>query len=971
MQPYFKNSPTSSHRSDLVICHQNIRALKAKTRRLEVMLETILKCDVLCLTEHWLKDFELNCIHLFNYSLSSYYCRTNIEHGGACIYVNNRHKFKEFVLNISVQQVCEIAAVELIDYNTIVVCVYRSNKTKTSDFFPIFEALLDLLNNSDRECIVVGDFNINWLCPLNSDLKKLIDILNTRNFFNIVDFPTRVTSETSTCLDHIYVNNEIARSGMVRATPLHSDLSDHYAVRAVIDCESPLNGSATYRTRSYSQANTYSFIGAIDSVDWLAVAYKYVKSSLNDLTTAILNIIVNKIDACFPVKCFSSHKKNTSWVSNNVIALEHLIREMSEISQSFPDNATLSNQIDDFKDRFDKVLREERSKYYCDIIAKSGNSAKTMWDIVKLETGKTRTSLDFIKSLRKHDGSEFRSDSDAVDAVNTHFVNAAATCCAPPACVSTAMRALRSSSKIADTSLRFKFFTPAEVFKIIQVGVSHKNTKDIYEISTSLLHKTSESLACILCILFNRCIKEGEYPQVLKRVRVSPLYKGKGRKEDVNSYRPVSIIPAIAKILENGLSTRLLDYLSSTASLSTRQYAYRAGRSTTDAAREVVRHILEARECKNQVAVLFCDLSKAFDVADHALLVEKLAHYGICGPALQLIASFLSNRYQVVTGRAGKIRSQALPTSIGVPQGSSLSNIVFSLLMNDLPAWIKDAHVFMYADDVAAVVEAPTVNELEARLTSVASQLHQWFSCNGLVLNVTKTNFIHFNLAGRAYRPLNVGIDGKHLGQVNETVFLGFTLDRTLTWELHINTLSKKIGRACFALWRLSSTLNRNMVRSLYFASVHSHLQYGVDLWGCAADWERAFRLQKRAVRAVVRVSQNTSARPYFKSLGIMTVPALVIYQAALYVQSHLEEYSRCGDGQRYDLRHAKRLRTIDHKLAKSGKLVHMLGPRVYNRLPPEITSAPSMQSFKHKLKTWLIDMCFYDINELIIMKMN
>lgn len=99
----------------------------------------------------------------------------------------------------------------------------------------------------------------------------------------------------------------------------------------------------------------------------------------------------------------------------------------------------------------------------------------------------------------------------------------------------------------------------------------------------------------------------------------------------MNSYRPVSIIPAIAKVLENGLSSRLVEYLLATDALSPRQYAYRAGYSTTSLTREVVRRVLAACKQKLQMAVLCCDLSKAFDVASHAVLAAKMSHYGIEG----------------------------------------------------------------------------------------------------------------------------------------------------------------------------------------------------------------------------------------------------------------------------------------------------------------------------------------------------
>ncbi|XP_063381250.1 uncharacterized protein LOC134667766 [Cydia fagiglandana] len=182
-------------------------------------------------------------------------------------------------------------------------------------------------------------------------------------------------------------------------------------------------------------------------------------------------------------------------------------------------------------------------------------------------------------------------------------------------------------------------------------------------------------------------------------------------------------------------------------------------------AREVVRRVLEAREGKLEVAVLFCDLSKAFDVVDHGLLSSKLHHYGIRGPAQALMSDFMNKRTQYVTGQRGTLNSHGLSAAIGVPQGSSLSNVVFSILLNDLPMAVSEGEVYMYADDVAAIVTAPSIDQLESKLNLVAGQLSNWFEQNGLILNLTKTHFIQFDLSGRKRRPLHVGLAGGTIDQ--------------------------------------------------------------------------------------------------------------------------------------------------------------------------------------------------------------
>lgn len=157
-----------------------------------------------------------------------------------------------------------------------------------------------------------------------------------------------------------------------------------------------------------------------------------------------------------------------------------------------------------------------------------------MWEVVRTETGRSRRFQDYTEILKRPNGTIFSSKSEAVDAVNVHFVNVATSCGAPAADVAAATSALATARPPADVSLRLKPFTALEVFRATH-GVAHKKSKDAYDISISLLLSIAESLAHVLSLLFNKCIRKGVYPPSLKFVKVSPLYKGKGQQEEINS----------------------------------------------------------------------------------------------------------------------------------------------------------------------------------------------------------------------------------------------------------------------------------------------------------------------------------------------------------------------------------------------------------------------------------------------------
>lgn len=784
---------------------------------------------------------------------------------------------------------------------------------------------------------------------------------------NVVDFPTRLTSHSARSLDHIYTN---LHSNDVTAGPLVTNLSDHLAVRGEILTSIDSQKCEEKIVRNFSRSNCLNFIASLLSVDWGELKSRYCDCP-HRTAVSVINTITNKLEICFPLKkVLCNNNKLKSWVTDDIESYRQLLFDIIEISKLSPYNESLNNLILDLNTKYDYMIQNQRAFFYTKILYNSKNTSKTMWKLINKQRGKANAcNMHFTEIVKDSGGNPFPTGKDAANAMNARFVGAAAACGAPLADSARVLAALTVARAPADQELWFHPFTASEVLRIITARVPPKPSKDAYGISMKLVSMAAVPLAPVLADLFNLCLRQGTYPESLKISKVAPIFKGKGKSHDIDAYRPVSIIPAVAKVLENGLCSRLVDYLKASHALSDRQYAYREGRSTTSLTREVLRRIMHAREEKQQVAVLCCDLSKAFDVADHGILAMKLRHYGIAGKPLMLLQSMMSSRMQVVAGTCDSDTSDPLSSTIGVPQGSAVSNVLFSLLLNDLPAAISGAEIMMYADDIAAIVTAPSIDLLEGKLNGVALQISRWFKDNGLVLNLSKTNFIHFCLSGRLQRQLSVVADGVALEQVSSTTFLGFIMDKGLTWADQIEKVCGKLGGACFALNRLARFLPREVVRSCYYATVHSIIQYGAELWGRAADWERVFRMQKRAIRAIVKVSRRTSARPFFEELGIMTLPCIVVFQVAVYVRTNLDLYTRKGQVSLYKTRRAEHLVSMSYKLTKSRKLTSAMGPAVYNRIPADIADAPSLNCFKSRLKTWLIKRSFYTIEEFLKLK--
>ena len=215
--------------------------------------------------------------------------------------------------------------------------------------------------------------------------------------------------------------------------------------------------------------------------------------------------------------------------------------------------------------------------------------------------------------------------------------------------------------------------------------------------SQPIFLKKFPELCSPLCILFNMSIQQGRTPMAWKVATIIPIFKGKGSSLDTKNYRPISLTNVYYKTLEKLLREKLLSYLESENLLSSAQSGFRPGLSTLTqltSAQSFINNNINELRCVDGV---YTDLSKAFDTISHRKLLLKLNAYGIQGPLLEWIRSFLTDRYQSVS--INSVLSSLKPCTSGTPQGSVLSPLLFLLYINDMPECIKQSTVFHSADD--------------------------------------------------------------------------------------------------------------------------------------------------------------------------------------------------------------------------------------------------------------------------------
>ncbi len=274
-----------------------------------------------------------------------------------------------------------------------------------------------------------------------------------------------------------------------------------------------------------------------------------------------------------------------------------------------------------------------------------------------------------------------------------------------------------------------------------------------------------------------------------KSAFVVPLLKG-GDSTILDSYRPISKLCVLSKILESLISEQLTCYLNVNKVLSINQSGFRKKHSTTTAALKVLNDIVGSIDNGDFCASLFIDLSKAFDTVDHEILLHRLKSVGLSSDVIPWFKNYLSGRTQCVQAE-GKL-SDSL--SEGVPQGSVLGPLLFTIYINCLDYDIQDANFHFYADDSVMYCSASSGKQALYKLQSAFDVIQSRIYNLKLVLNVDKTKYKLFSGSKKFDKNVSslLTLQGTVIESVKDYKYLGIIVDDALSFSSHITQLKKK-----------------------------------------------------------------------------------------------------------------------------------------------------------------------------------
>ena len=291
---------------------------------------------------------------------------------------------------------------------------------------------------------------------------------------------------------------------------------------------------------------------------------------------------------------------------------------------------------------------------------------------------------------------------------------------------------------------------------------------------------------------------------------VNPLTMFKqGNRSDLNNYRPISVIPVVAKVFERIIYDQLYNHLTIHKLISRQQSGFRPLHSTITALLEATDSWAYNIDQGNVNAVVFLDLKKAFDTVDHDILLSELTKYGVHGTSNDWFRSYLDCRKQRCF--INDSLSGDYFFTCGIPQGTILGPLLFIIYINDLPNCLSNAEPRMYADDTHISFAGNNIQNINTVLNEDLARVEKWLTANKLTLNASKTEFMLIGSRQRLitfHNPPSLMIDGAPITHVTSTKSLGVHIDQTLSWNVHVENLCKKIASGIGALKRVRSRLS-------------------------------------------------------------------------------------------------------------------------------------------------------------------
>lgn len=798
----------------LQLYYQNVRGLRSKTK--EFFYNVSMLCyDFIALTETWLSE-DISSLELFPSHYTVIRCDRNfgamgVTRGGGVL-LAYRNYFDALVLDLSLLS-SALPAFDIVgckfNFNNASVYIFVLYFPKTpcvNDLELVFQYLFEHYLHINK-LLIVGDFNIPQFVANNLGDTLVSNINEYCNFLNLTQFNS-ILNDQGRLLD-LVLSNYKCQCERCDLPLVNEDINYHPSINVNFDItyeENTIFPSNTDKPEyNFRRANFVGLYQALMEMDWSFLEnYVDADEACNEFYGSLYKIF----DKFVPYYKNKRKKHNyPSWFNTEI---KHALKQKFHFFKKYRRTQLVChlNKFRALRSKCKRLVHEAYLLHMEDVESSINQDSKHFWQFVNSRRNSTRIPGKMLVEGRIVESPHviIESFADQFSGVfqPSGFFNGSDTIFSNRSCIN------------------INEITDMDVSEAIN-RLKNKATSGPDNIPSFLIKDCRNVFSEPLRIIMNLCLKTSFFPTKWKLSRVCPVFKT-GDLSDISNYRPISLASNFSKIFESVLYKHLS---SATNYLSNQQHGFINRRSTITNLACFSQFICDCVDSNGQVDVVYTDFAKAFDRLDHGLLLTKLSKAGLSGSLIGLMHSYLSDRrfFVAYNGFASTERA----ASSGVPQGSILGPLLFSIFIDDILESIN-CQALLFADDLKIFSNVSRIEDCAA-IQQNLHMVYKWSVSNMLPLNISKCHVMSFT---RKVKPLhfNYMIENSQLKRSESVKDLGVVFDSRMTFTSHIEgtiaSTSRMLGfvlRSCKHFSR-SSTMMR-----LYFAFIRSKLEYAGLIW--------------------------------------------------------------------------------------------------------------------------------------------